>query len=200
MRATRPSPARAALIAASCLALARGARPAALAAQAVPAPAPPAAGVAPAGADSAGGERGGWLFGASVGVPGYEGEAVPELFTVGVHWTQLRPGRPGVDLAIGTMPRVLAEGFAAVGARAGVALPLALSRGAVLLPSAGVSLLGGVGAGGGGGTTGLNAGVAAVLGPAGGAGLRTGVTWHRFGEAGGGLWLVEVGVVRWPRR
>ncbi len=192
MRATRSSLARAALSVAASVALAGGALPFALAAQAPPPPAP--------SADSAGAAPGGWLFGASVGVPGYEGEAVPELFTVGVHWTQLRPGRPGVDLAIGTMPRVLAEGFAAVGARAGVALPLALSRGAVLLPSAGVSLLGGVGAGGGGGTTGLNAGVAAVLGPAGGAGLRTGVTWHRFGEAGGGLWLVEVGVVRRPRR
>ncbi len=192
MRATRRFLARVALPVAASLALAGGALPAALVAQAPPSPAP--------SADSTGAAPGGWLFGASVGVPGYEGEAVPELFTVGVHWTQLRPGRPGVDLAIGTMPRALAEGLVAVGARAGVALPLALARGAVLLPSAGVSLLGGVGAGGGGGTTGLNAGVAAVLGPAGGAGLRTGVTWHRFGEAGGGLWLVEVGVVRRPRR
>ncbi len=192
MRATRSSLARAALPVAASLALAGGALPAALAAQAPPPPAP--------SADPAGAERGGWLFGASVGVPGYEGGAVPELFTVGVNWTQLRPGRLGADVAIGTMPRALAEGLAAVGARAGVALPLALSRGVVLLPSGGVSLLGGVGAGGGAATAGLNAGVAAVLGPAGGAGLRTGVTWHRFGEAGGGLWLVEVGAVRGPRR
>jgi hypothetical protein len=153
----------------------------------------------PAAADSTGAERRGSLVGLSVGVPRYEGETVPELFTVGVQWTQLRPGRPGFDFAIGTMPRLLSEGLVVFGARGGVAVPIAPAPGVLLLPSAGVSLLGGVGAGGGAGTSGFNAGLAAAVLPAGGVGLRAGVTWHRFEEAGGGVWLWELGLVRGPR-
>src|SRR4029453_9621170 len=117
-------------------------------------------------------------YGPAGGVPAYEGDALTEMFTIGVHWTQLRPGRLGADFSLGTMPRTLAEGVAVVGARGGVAFPLALSSGGVVLPSAGVSFVGGVGAGGGGGTTGLNAGIAAVIFGASSVGLRTGVTWH----------------------
>jgi hypothetical protein len=134
-----------------------------------------------------------------VGVPGSGGEAVPDLFTVGAHVTQWRPRRPGADFAIGIVPRALAYGVAVVGARAGVAVPLAVTPVLSLLPSAGASLLGGAGVGGGAGTAGLNAGVAAVLLPARGGGLRAGVTWHRFAEARDGVWLVEVGIVRGPR-
>jgi hypothetical protein len=194
MPASRPSPRPVALRLALrlaprlalCLALAGGASPGRALAQAAP----------PVAADSTGPARVGWLVGASIGLPGAGGEAAPSLFTVGAHVTQLRPGRPGVDLAVGTVPRALAEGVVALGARAGVGLPLALSRGVLVLPSAGASLLGGVGAGGVGGTAGLHAGVAAVVLPASTVGLRAGVTWHRFEETGGGLWLLEVGFVR----
>jgi hypothetical protein len=171
------------------VALAAGALPARAVAQEAP----------PVAADATRSARAGWLVGASVGVPGSGGEAAPSLFTVGAHFTQLRPGRLGADLALGTIPRAVTEGAVVGGARAGVALPLALSQGVLLLPSAGASLLGGVGAGGGAGTAGLNAGVAAVVFPAGAVGLRTGVTWHRFEEARAGLWLLEVGLVRGPR-
>lgn len=157
-----------------------------------------AQGVAEADTVSHGG--GGWLFGASVGVPGYRGEPAPELFTVGFQWTQLSPHRLGADFSLGTMPRLLAEGVAVVGFRAGVAAPLTLAPSVLLLPSAGVSVIGGMGGGGAGGTTGLNAGVAAVVRQTGSVGLRTGITWHRFQDTEAALWLFEVGVVRAPSR
>ena len=184
-----PMPRLSPLSVALSVALAAGALPAALGAQEAQ----------PVAADSAPAQRRGWLVGVSAGVPGAEGGIEPSLFTVGVNVTQLRPGRPGADLAVVTVPRVIAEGFAVVGARAGVALPLVVNPNVLLVPSAGVSLLGAAGAGGGGGTAGLNAGAAAVLLSARGVGVRTGVTWHRFDEAGGGLWLLEFGFVRGPR-
>jgi hypothetical protein len=142
----------------------------------------------------------GWLIGASFGVPGYGREAAPELFTIGIHWTQLRPGRLGADFSVGTIPRIVVEGVAVLGFRAGGTLPLALAPRLVVLPSAGVSLIGGLGPGGGGGAAGLNAGVAAVLFGTSSTGLRTGVTWHRFEDTGGALWLFEVGAVGIPGR
>ena len=149
--------------------------------------------------DSSAVARGGWLVGGSVGVPGHGGEFEPELFTVGVHWTHVRRGRPGVDFSLGTVPRVLIEGLVVMGARAGVAVPVALSPTVTLLPSGGVSVLGGFGGGGGGGTGGYNIGAAVVMQTAAGRGLRTGVTWHWLGDANGAIMLVELGLVRVPQ-
>lgn len=136
-----------------------------------------------------------WLFGGSIGIPVYEAEPVLALLTIGVHWTQLRPGRLGADFALGTAPAILLVDVFAVGARGGVALPLALSPSVLLLPSGGVSLI----AGWADGTFGYNAGIAAVLLGANAKGVRTGVTWHRFGDEGGAVWLWEFGFVRGPR-
>jgi hypothetical protein len=149
--------------------------------------------------DSDGAKPRGWLVGASIGVPAFDGDASPDLFTVAVHGTQLRPGRLGADFELGTMPRALSEGLAVGFARAGVALPVQLSQGVLLLPSAGVSLVGAAGSEDAGGTTGFNAGLAAVLFGAGSVGLRTGVTWHRFGDTGTSLLLGELGLVHIPR-
>lgn len=143
--------------------------------------------------------RGEWLAAVTLGVPGVEREPIPQLLTIGGQWTQLRVGRVGADFAIGTMPRILAEGALVLGARGGIALPLALSPNVLVLPSGGVSVLGGAGAGGVGGVGGYNAGVAAVVLGANGGGLRTGVTWHRFEDAGAAIWLWEIGFVRGPR-
>jgi len=103
-----------------------------------------------------------WLIGASVGLPGYEREPAPELFTIGMNFTQMRPGRFGADFAIGTMPRAFAFGAGVLGARAGVVLPIAPTPDVLFLPSAGVSLVGGAGEGGGAAIGGLNAGAAMV--------------------------------------
>ena len=61
-----------------------------------------------------------WLIGVSAGVPGYEREPVPELFTIGLNVSQTTPGRLGADFSIGTMPRALIARAAVLGARAGV--------------------------------------------------------------------------------
>ena len=135
-----------------------------------------------------------WLIGVSAGIPGYERQPVPELFTIGLNVSQTTPGRLGADFSIGTMPRALMERAAVLGARAGVVFPIAPTADVLVLPSAGVSLLGGAGEGGGGAIAGMNAGIAAVIW-SGDVGVRTGITWHRFQDFRGAIWLVEFGVV-----
>ena len=107
--------------------------------------------------------------------------------------------KPSLNISIGILPRILADGFLLAGARGGVALPLALAPNVLLLPSAGLTLIGGLGAGGGGGTWGSNLGAAAVFG-SGSTGFRTGVTWHRLNDGGESIWLLEFGVVKIPGR
>lgn len=143
--------------------------------------------------------RGRWSVGASIGVPGSGADVEPELVTIGLTATRFTPNRPGVDLAIGTAPRALAVGLVAVAARAGLALPLALSRDAYLVPSAGASVVGVGGWGGGAGVYGLNAGIAGIV-RSGPVGLRAGVTWHRMFATGQPIWLLEVGAVGMPAR
>ena len=135
-----------------------------------------------------------WLVGASVGLPGYEREPAPELFTIGMNFTQMRPGRFGADFAIGTMPRAFAFGAGVLGARAGVVLPIAPTPDVLFLPSAGVSLVGGAGEGGGAAIGGLNAGAAMVFWTN-DVGFRSGITWHRFQDFRESVWLVEIGIV-----
>lgn len=145
-----------------------------------------------AGAAAQESDHQGWLVGGSIGMPATERGLLPELFTIGGHWTQFRPGQLGVDLSLGTMPRLLLDGLLPVGARADVALPVAASTAVYLMPSAGVSLLGGFSSTGMVGDIGLNVGMAAAI--MGSTGLRAGATWHQFG--GGGVWLLEVGFIR----
>jgi hypothetical protein len=147
--------------------------------------------------DSTATPPGGWMLGGSVGMFGVGAEPLPDLLTIGVHWTQVRPGRPGADISIGTIPRVVVEGAIVGAARIGVTLPLSVAPGLLLLPSAGLSLIGGVGQGGAGGAGGYNLGGAMVLGT-GPIGVRAGATWHRIDVSSSAVWLVEVGVVGRP--
>lgn len=141
-----------------------------------------------------------WMVGGSLGRIRYGGEFAPlEYTTLGMHFTQVRPGALGADFSIGIVPRVLADGFLLSGARGGLALPFALAPNILLLPSAGLTLIGGLGAGGGGGTWGSNLGAAAVFG-SGSTGMRTGVTWHRLSDGGESIWLLEFGVAKIPGR
>jgi hypothetical protein len=147
--------------------------------------------------DTASTVRCGWIVGALVGVPGAQGEVEPALFTLGVGATRLEPNRPGVDLAVGMLPRALEAGVIGIGARLGGGVPVALSRDAFVIPSAGLTAVGAVGAGGGGGMAGFYWGVATVL-AAGSVGGRAGVTWHRpFGE-GSSIYLIELGLMHVP--
>jgi hypothetical protein len=144
--------------------------------------------------DSARVHQSDWMLGWSMGVPGYRDDFELALFTLGAHFTQLRPGPIGADFSIGTAPYVALNGLMTVGVRAGLALPLMLSSGPVFVPSVGVSLIGGaVPDGGGFGTGGLNAGLAAVFFGRASDGLRLGVTWHKFADMDGTIWLVEIG-------
>lgn len=141
-----------------------------------------------------------WMVGGSLGMPGIGSQAAGWPYTtVGMHFTQVQPGAPGADIAVGIIPYGLAFGVIAVAARAGVTVPIEPGPGVLLLPSAGISLVGGAGLGGAGGATGVNLGGAAVLGT-GSVGFRTGVTWHRLSDFGGSFWLLEVGFVGLPRR
>jgi hypothetical protein len=137
----------------------------------------------------------GWLTGVLLGLPGYKGEVEPRLFTIGAQFTQVRKGRPGTDIAIGTMPYVMSAGVIPLGMRLGVTVPMLPASRLLVLPSVGLSLVGVVGPGGGAGIGGPNAGLATVLLATPSFGLRTGVTFHGFTDVRGAVWLAEVGFV-----
>ncbi len=134
-----------------------------------------------------------WLIGMSLGVPGSQRNVYPDLFTVGLQFTQVRAGRIGGDIAIGTMPYLFANGMLPFGFRGNVTVPLVTPH-LIVLPTAGVSAVGAMGPGGGGGVIGVNGGIAAVV-RSGGLGLRAGITWHKFAGATNPIWLLEVGFV-----
>lgn len=135
-----------------------------------------------------------YLLSVSVGIPAAYGETARELYTLGVQWTQWKPGRLSADFAVGTMPRLLANGVLGIGLRGGAALPLEISRGAYLLPSAGVSVIGVAGGGIADGAYGPHVGMATVLLGQNNLGVRAGATWNLFREAREGVWLLELGV------
>ena len=145
--------------------------------------------------DSTHSRHGGTLIGFSIGVPGYLSTPVPELLTVGINVTEIKPNRLGADFAIGTIPRAFAYGAGVIGARSGVVLPAALGPDLLLLPSAGGSFVGGAGEGGGAAFGGVNAGLATIVWT-GSGGVRTGVTLHRLVGVPGTIWLVEFGWVQ----
>jgi hypothetical protein len=142
--------------------------------------------------------RDGWIVGPSIGMPTANGETSPELLTVGLNFTRLSPGRPGADIAFGTMPRALADGVAVFGFRADVAYPLAVFPHLMVFPAAGLSVIGALGEGGGGGTMGVNAGLSAVFHGDSPTGLRLGVTAHQFSLVETTIFLIEVGMVHVP--
>ena len=138
----------------------------------------------------------GWLVGASLGVPGYRQRYSPEMFTLGVNATAVRPGRLGADWSIGTMPTLLQNGLS-LGLRAGVALPIAAAPHLLVIPSAGFTVVAAFADNAAAGLPGYNAGLATVA-HAGSVGLRTGVTMHSLAGARGSFWLLEVGLVHVP--
>jgi hypothetical protein len=149
------------------------------------------------GQDSSRAQRQGWVVGPLLGVPGAGSEYDPTFFTFGVGFTRLSPSRPGLDAAIGTIPRAIPEGFIPIGVRVGASIPIAMSADAFITPSAGASGIGAAGSGGVGAIGGYYWGAAALVAH-GNAGVRAGVTWHRPFGAEGSVWLVEIGVMRVP--
>lgn len=149
------------------------------------------------GQDSTSSGRNGWVIGPLLGVPGAGSDYDPSFFTLGVGVTRLSPNRPGLDFAIGTVPRAIPEGILPIGARIGASIPLALGPDAFVIPSAGASGIGAVGAGVVGAVGGYYWGAAGLV-ARGRTGFRAGITWHRPFEADASVWLVEVGVMRVP--
>ena len=133
-----------------------------------------------------------WLSAFSVGFPALEGELALMAFTIGGNFTKIRPGALSPDISIGTMPIALSLGVLAWGARAGLALPMQASNNTFIVPSAGLSTIGVVGLGDGGGAIGTNVGLAMISR----TGARIGVTWHRFGDGDEPVILLELGVGR----
>jgi hypothetical protein len=134
-----------------------------------------------------------WLIGMSLGVPGSQRNVYPDLFTFGLQFTQVRAGRIGGDIAVGTMPYLFANGMFPFGFRGNVTVPLVTPH-VIVLPSAGVSGVVAMAPGGAGGLIGVNGGIAAVVRSQ-GLGLRAGITWHMFEGANNPIWLLEVGFV-----
>jgi len=149
------------------------------------------------GQDSASTRRDGWLVGPLLGMPGAGSDYDLTFFTLGVGVTRLVPNRPGIDFAIGTVPRAIPEGILPIAVRVGPSISLALSRDAFVIPSVGVSGLGAVASGGATAIGGYYWGAAALV-ARNRVGFRAGVTWHRPVDADVSLWLVEIGVMRVP--
>jgi opacity protein-like surface antigen len=134
-----------------------------------------------------------WYLGASIGIPGYKTEAAPwELFTLGFQASRGTLGRPGLDFAVGTMPRLIAA--LPIGVRGGLALPIG-SADRVFWPSVGASLASASGSGGTGGLFGGYVGLGGTFfGADASTGVRTTVTVHRLDDLST-IWLFEVGFV-----
>jgi hypothetical protein len=141
--------------------------------------------------------RNGWIVGPLVGLPGVRSKAVYPLVTLGVGVTRLVPDHVGVDFAIGTAPRLIAEGLVPIAVRIGPSIPLVLGPDAFFIPSAGLSAIGTASGEDFGGDVGWFAGAAAVVarGP---LGFRAGVTVHGPLFAATPLWLAEIGIMSVP--
>jgi hypothetical protein len=142
----------------------------------------------------------GWMLGGTLMVP----PAGAEFSAVGLIAGTAKPVRLGTDLAIVVIPRTIASGLFAACIRANLALPVPLGRTALLIPSAGVSLLGAGGAFGFTGTRGYN-GTIAIIGfgkplaertPS--MGIRVAYAAHEFGGLVSAplLHVLEIGIVR----
>jgi hypothetical protein len=136
----------------------------------------------------------GWVWASSIGVIGV-GQQIAgglESMVVGLNVTRNRVSAPVFDAAFGTVPYLAAQGLILIGARAGVAVPLAVSNDLAFIPSAGGSALTIQGEAL---LTGINGGLAIRTRDTSGAGLRLGITWHKFARVRSMVWLAEIGVV-----
>lgn len=135
-----------------------------------------------------------WVLGAAAGVLGTGRSTLSELFTVALHATHFAPGRLGLDLAVGTAPRPLAQGTLGLGMRLGGSVPVTLQPDMYLLPAVGLSTL--LATGEGQVAVGPHVGVALLQLAPERCGWRAGLSWHRLHSIAGTVWLLELGLVR----
>ena len=140
--------------------------------------------------------RDGWVVGGLVGrirvadVPDGDGTAI------GLGATRFTPQRPGLDLAVVTIPQLFRSGQIPVHGQLGVAVPLQLGSGLFLLPTIGVDAAGLPGESSGG-WIGYHWAARALFATR-QLGVQAGVVWVRAVNAPNTLWLVELGVMHVP--
>ena len=133
-----------------------------------------------------------WLVAFSFALAGFENRVVPEATTIGFTFTRVKPWWPSPDISVQWMPWGMAAGGLAMVGRAGLALPIQVTRTFHLLPFGGLSGLGLAGAGGLYAAGGYNAGLAMTIRAARHpAALRMGFTMHALGLAN--VWQAELG-------
>ncbi len=140
--------------------------------------------------------RDGWVTGALVGrirvadVPDGHGTAI------GLGATRFTPQRPGVDLAVVTIPRLFRDGQIPVHGRMGVAVPFRLGDAFFLVPTVGVDAAGLAGESTGG-WVGYHWAARALFATR-RLGVQAGVVRVRAVNAPNALWLAELGLMRVP--
>jgi hypothetical protein len=140
--------------------------------------------------------RDGWVAGALVGRIAIDDISDARATSIGVEATRFTPRRPGLDVAVVTIPTLYRDGQIPLHARIGVAIPLGMGHGPSLVPTAGVDAAGALGESAGG-WVGYHLG-ARVLAAARRIGVQAGVVWVRAANAPNALWLVELGLMRVP--
>ncbi|MFL5618422.1 MAG: hypothetical protein ACJ79A_08520 [Gemmatimonadaceae bacterium] len=140
--------------------------------------------------------RDGWLVGALVGRMRVEDWPDAHATAIGVGATRFGPQRPGLDLAVVTIPRLFRDGQIPLHGRIGVAVPLGSRDGPFLIPTVGVDAAGVAGETAGG-WVGYHWGARALLATR-KLGVQAGVIWVRAVNAPNTLWLAELGLMRVP--
>lgn len=140
--------------------------------------------------------RDGWVAGALVGRIAIDDIPDAQATALGVGATRFTPRRPGLDLAVVTVPTLFRDGQIPLHAGVGIAFPLGSGNGPVLVPTAGLDAAGSLGETTGG-WVGYHLGARALV-AARQIGLQPGVIWVRAVNAPNSLWLFEVGVMRVP--
>ena len=137
--------------------------------------------------------RDGWVVGGLIGrirvadVPDGHGTAI------GLGATRFTPQRPGVDLAVVTIPQLFRDGQIPVHGQLGVAVPLQMGNGLFLVPTVGVDAAGLPGETSGG-WVGYHWAARALFATR-RLGVQTGVAWVRAVNAPNTMWIVELGLM-----
>lgn len=146
------------------------------------------------------------MIGGTIMIPQVSGGSGAAFTTVGLTVSPAQPNRLGPELAFVVVPYGLAFGVVAGAVRANIGVPIQLGQHMLLVPSAGLTFIGGLGPGVGGGSKGVNGTLALVYfadsepgsGPS--IGLRAALAVHQFGGGEqGALRMFELGIVRWKR-
>ena len=140
--------------------------------------------------------RDGWTVGALVGRLAVGGDADAHATAIGLGVSRFTPRRPGLDLAVVTLPRLFRSGQIPLHARMGAAIPLGPELGPYLVPTLGVDA-GGTAGDRADGWVGFHWGAHALF-AARQFGVQAGVVWVRATGASNNLWLAEIGLVRLP--